>query len=125
MLGRVHDISGQPSGGAVELGTLLAILHRADAGFDRVEATYRIWRHDERASAARRARIEQAKRGARRSPATARQAAQTRRLKPRPCCGSGAPRTGSERSGKVGHATVPTPSVTAMCGGRGTRAPAL
>jgi hypothetical protein len=58
----VHDCAGQPSGGAVELGALLALLHRADAAFDRVEATYRIWRHEERASAAWQAEIEQQKR---------------------------------------------------------------
>jgi outer membrane lipoprotein-sorting protein len=60
MLGSVHDIPGQPS--AVELGALLALLHRADAAFDRVEATYRIWRHEERASAAWQAEIEEQKR---------------------------------------------------------------
>jgi outer membrane lipoprotein-sorting protein len=64
MLGSVHDISGQASGGAVELGALLALLHRADAGFDHVEATYRVWRHDERASAAWRAEMEDKRRGA-------------------------------------------------------------
>jgi hypothetical protein len=58
----VHDVSGQPSGGAVELGALLALLHRADAAFDRVEATYRVWRHEERAAAAWRAEIEEEKR---------------------------------------------------------------
>lgn len=44
--------------------------------------------------------------GVRRSPASACQAAQTSRLRPRPCCGSGAPSTASERSAKVGHAIV-------------------
>jgi hypothetical protein len=44
------------------LGALLALLHRADAAFDRVEATYRIWRHAERAAAAWRAEIEEDKR---------------------------------------------------------------
>jgi hypothetical protein len=38
------------------------LLHRADAAFDRVEATYRIWRHEERASAAWQAEIEEEKR---------------------------------------------------------------
>jgi hypothetical protein len=44
------------------LGELLALLHRADAAFDTVEASYRIWRHEERASAARLAQVEQEKR---------------------------------------------------------------
>jgi hypothetical protein len=62
MLGGVHDGLGQPSAGGVELGALLALLHRGDAGFDRVEATYRMWRHDERAAAAWRAEIDEEKR---------------------------------------------------------------
>lgn len=62
MLGPMDDISGQVSGDGVELGALLALLHRADAAFDQVEATYRIWRHDERAAAAWRAEIEQEQR---------------------------------------------------------------
>ena len=44
------------------LGGLLALLHRADASFDCVAASYRIWRHEKRASAARLAQIEQEKR---------------------------------------------------------------
>ncbi len=63
MLGGVDDGSGQPSGDEVELGALLALLHRGDAGFDRVEATYRMWRQDERAAVAWRAEIEEEKRG--------------------------------------------------------------
>jgi hypothetical protein len=62
MLGGVHDGSGQLSGGAVELGALLALLHGGDAAFDQVEVTYRMWRHDERAAAAWRAAIEEEKR---------------------------------------------------------------
>jgi hypothetical protein len=38
------------------------LLHRADAAFDRVEAMYRIWRHEERAAAAWHAEIEEEKR---------------------------------------------------------------
>jgi hypothetical protein len=45
-----------------ELGTLLELLHRADAPFTTVRATYRIWRHDERAGEAFRAAIEEEKR---------------------------------------------------------------
>ena len=45
-----------------ELGALLELLHRADAPFTTVQATYRIWRHDERATAAFRAEIEEEKR---------------------------------------------------------------
>jgi hypothetical protein len=44
------------------LGELLALLHRADAAFDQVAASYRIWRQEERASAARLAQVEQEKR---------------------------------------------------------------
>lgn len=62
MLGGVHDGSGHPSGDGVELGALLALLHRGDAGFDQVEATYRMWRHDERAAAAWQVAIEDEKR---------------------------------------------------------------
>ena len=50
------------SGGTVDLGALLALLHRADAAFDQVEVTYRIWRHTERAAAAWQAEIEDQKR---------------------------------------------------------------
>jgi hypothetical protein len=45
-----------------ELGALLELLHRGDASFTTVRATYRIWRHDERAAAAFRADIDQRKR---------------------------------------------------------------
>jgi hypothetical protein len=34
--------------GQAELGALLALLHGADAGFRSVEATWRVWRHEER-----------------------------------------------------------------------------
>jgi hypothetical protein len=47
------------------LGALLELLHRADSAFDSVQATYRIWRHTERAAAAWQAEIEaQRRRGA-------------------------------------------------------------
>jgi hypothetical protein len=42
-----------------ELGALLKLLHGADAPFTTVQATYRIWRHDERAGEAFRAEIEE------------------------------------------------------------------
>ena len=45
-----------------ELGALLELLHRADAPFTTVQATYRIWRHDQRAGEAFRAEIEEEKR---------------------------------------------------------------
>jgi hypothetical protein len=44
------------------LGELLALLHRADAAFDRVEASYRIWCHEQRSAAARQAQVEEEKR---------------------------------------------------------------
>jgi hypothetical protein len=45
-----------------QLGALLVLLHRADAPVRSVEATYRTWRHEQRASAAWRAGIEEEKR---------------------------------------------------------------
>jgi hypothetical protein len=45
-----------------ELGVLLELLHRGDAPFTTVRATYRIWRHDERASDAWRADVDEHKR---------------------------------------------------------------
>lgn len=50
------------TGETPELGILLALLHRADAPFTTVKATYRIWRHDERANAAFRADVDKRKR---------------------------------------------------------------
>ena len=44
------------------LGELLALLHRADAAFDQVEASYRIWRHEQRSAAARQTQVEEEKR---------------------------------------------------------------
>jgi hypothetical protein len=58
----VSDTLDDRTGGQPELGTLLALIHRADAPFATVQATYQIWRHDERAAAAWRARIEEEKR---------------------------------------------------------------
>jgi outer membrane lipoprotein-sorting protein len=46
---------------APELGALLALLHRADDPFTTIHATYRVWRHDDRASAAFRADVEEKK----------------------------------------------------------------
>jgi hypothetical protein len=46
----------------VELGALLVLLHGADAPFRYVQATYRIWRHDERVHAAFLADAEEQKR---------------------------------------------------------------
>jgi len=45
-----------------ELGALLELLHEAQAPFTTVQASYRSWRHDERAAAAWRADIEEQKR---------------------------------------------------------------
>jgi hypothetical protein len=61
-LGPVSDPLDTPSGDKRQLGSLLELLHRADAPFRSVEATYRIWRHEERASAAWRAGVEEEKR---------------------------------------------------------------
>jgi hypothetical protein len=108
MLGSVHDISGQPSGGGVELGALLALLHRPTQGL--IMSRRPIGSGDTMSGRRRRGGPRSRRRsdGVRRSPATACQAAQRSRLRSRPCCGSGAPRTASERSAKVGHAMVPT-----------------
>jgi hypothetical protein len=58
----VPDALDERSRDEPELGRLLDLLHRADAPFVTVQATYRIWRHDERAAAAWRAEIEEQKR---------------------------------------------------------------
>lgn len=58
----MSEDAGPTLGDLPQLGELLALLHRADAAFDSVEATYRIWRHEERSSAAWRAQIEEEKR---------------------------------------------------------------
>ena len=47
---------------SIELGALLELLHSGDAPFTTVQATFRIWRHDERAMAAFHADIEEQKR---------------------------------------------------------------
>ncbi len=52
-----------PTGDEVELGALLALLHGAADPFRTVQATYRTWRHDERASEAFLADVEERKRG--------------------------------------------------------------
>jgi hypothetical protein len=51
-----------PTGDEVELGALLVLLHGADGPFRTVQATYRTWRHDERAGEAFRANTEEQKR---------------------------------------------------------------
>jgi len=51
-----HNDHGPP-----ELAALLELLHRGDAPFRTVQATYRIWRHDKRAAAAFRAGIDEMK----------------------------------------------------------------
>jgi hypothetical protein len=56
------EVAGPGFGDLPSLGELLALLHRADAAFDRVEASYRIWRHEQRSAAARRAQVEEEKR---------------------------------------------------------------
>ncbi len=50
------------NGDEPELGALLALLHRADDPFTTVQATYRVWRHAARASAAFHADIAEQKR---------------------------------------------------------------
>ena len=59
--GAMSESAGLTRGDLSSLGALLALLHRADAAFDSVAATYRFWRHEERASAAWRAQIEEEK----------------------------------------------------------------
>ena len=59
----MSDETGQRrAGGGGELGALLALLHRGDAAFDRIAATFRTWRHTERSAAAHRAHMEEQKR---------------------------------------------------------------
>ena len=62
MLDPVGEYAGELGGDALRLGELLELLHRADAAFDSVEVTYRIWRHTERAAAAWQAAIEERRR---------------------------------------------------------------
>lgn len=60
------------TGGALELGALLVLLHDAADPFRTVHATYRVWRHEERLLAAFRADAEEQKqRGASLSSASA------------------------------------------------------
>lgn len=60
-------------GDVPELGAVLELLHRGGAGFATVRATYRIWRHDDRLSAAFHVDIEERKsRGVSISTASAR-----------------------------------------------------
>jgi hypothetical protein len=47
-----------PPDGSSALGELLALLHGADAAFDSVAVSYRIWRHEVRAAAAWRSQVE-------------------------------------------------------------------
>jgi hypothetical protein len=54
-------------GAVPSLGELLASLHRGDAAFEHLAATYRIWRHQERAQAAREAQAEEGPRRGTRS----------------------------------------------------------
>lgn len=61
-LGRVADVSDAPNRERRRVGSLLELLDRADAPFDSVEVTYRIWRHEPRASAAWRAEVEEQRR---------------------------------------------------------------
>jgi hypothetical protein len=58
----VPDTTDERNGDQPQLGALLELMHRADSPFTTVRATYRIWRHDERATAAWRAGIEEEKR---------------------------------------------------------------
>ncbi|MEE6140663.1 hypothetical protein SKC41_30680 [Mycobacterium sp. 050128] len=51
----------RPSGGVAEFGALLALLHDAADRFRTVQATYRVWRHEERLLAAFRADAEEQK----------------------------------------------------------------
>jgi len=52
----------QTSGDQAKLGALLVLLHGADTAFRSVEATYRVWRHDERLHEAFLADFEEQKR---------------------------------------------------------------
>jgi hypothetical protein len=58
----MSEVAEPGLGDLPSLGELLVLLHRADAAFDQVAGSYRFWRHEERASAARLAQVEQEKR---------------------------------------------------------------
>jgi hypothetical protein len=58
----MSQASHRTTGDQAELGALLVLLHGADAPFRSVQATYRIWRHDERLQEAFVADAEEQKR---------------------------------------------------------------
>lgn len=58
----MSDVAQRTSSDQAELGALLVLLHGADAPFRSVQATYRIWRHDERLQEAFLADAEEQKR---------------------------------------------------------------
>jgi hypothetical protein len=58
----MSEVSHGSTGDEVTLGVLLALLHCAADSFRTVQATYRIWRHDERIREAARADAEKLKR---------------------------------------------------------------
>ncbi|OBK41968.1 hypothetical protein A5658_00130 [Mycobacterium sp. 1245111.1] len=58
----MSDVPHRATGGEVELGTLLALLHGTDDRYQTVQATYRTWRHEQRLHEAFRANTEDQKR---------------------------------------------------------------
>lgn len=58
----MSEVSDRTTGDQGELGALLVLLHEADAPVQSVQATYRVWHHDERAHAAFLADAEEHKR---------------------------------------------------------------
>src|ERR1700722_331650 len=58
----MSEVPHRPTSDEVDLGALLVLLHGLDDPFRTVQATYRIWRHDERIGAAFRAGVEEQKR---------------------------------------------------------------
>lgn len=58
----MSEVSHHMTVGHAELGALLALLHGADAPFESVQVTYRIWRHQERLEEAFLANFEEQKR---------------------------------------------------------------
>ena len=104
----------------VELGALLALLHGADP-FRSVQATYRIWRHEERAGGVprRRRRAEASRRFL---VARAVDSGDPAPPKPKRRCGSGAMASGFAKSIMAATGTATTPSLTVRCGGSGTNA---
>ena len=111
------------TGDQVELGALLVLLHGADARFRSVQATYRIWRHDERLQEAFLADAEEQKRrGASISMIQIVGADDPEPPGREEQCGSGAMASRFAKSIMAASETATSPLPMGRCGGSGTNA---